>query len=71
MSTTNMIDMNGLEIEMGEEVNMPEPNKERGDSWSNEFTGSIIEVDEDADLITVSDQDGECHSVEPNRVELV
>jgi len=71
MTATRQIDMNGREIELGDEVMMPSPNESGTDSWNHDFVGTVIDSDEEYGIITVTDQDEDCFDIEPSRVEIV
>lgn len=61
-----LIDKNGKSISKGDTVNVPSPTEE--DNWNHEFTGHVEAFDED--YVVVMDGDGDCFSVEPERLEI-
>ena len=72
MTATQMIDKNGLDIEIDSNVSVPYPNELSNDTWLREFVGTVIDADdEDAGFISVVDKNGECFYIEPHRVEVV
>lgn len=71
MIATQMIDKNGMDIELGDNVSVPFPNELSNDTWNTEFVGEVIDFDESEDLVSVKDQEGECFYIAPNRVEVV
>ena len=64
-------DKNGMEIEVGNDVEVPESYANGTDSWNNEFVGMVIEMDSVEGVVTVRDQDGNCFDIDSNRVELL
>ena len=71
MTATQMIDKNGLDIEIDSNVSVPYPNELSNDTWLRAFVGTVIDADEDAGFISVVDKSGECFYIEPHRVEVV
>ena len=62
-------DKNGIELEEGMSVIMPEP--KGGDMWNfGDFTATILQIDIEDSTITVEDMDGDCWVVEGERVEI-
>ena len=62
-----MKDKNGVEIDIGDEVEVPEPNST--DMYNNEFVGRVSDFRND--MVTVEDQDGDCWDIEPERLEVI
>lgn len=60
------LDSKGIEIEIGDVVDVPEPNV--GDIHLFAFEGTVTNFD--GDLIVVNDQDDNYFSIEPERVTL-
>jgi hypothetical protein len=71
MMATQIIDKNGMDIKLGDEVSIPFPNKLSNDTWNTEFVGVVIDFDESEDLVSVKDQEGECFYIAPDRIEVV
>lgn len=63
-----LYDKNGIEIRLTAEVNVPEPNET--DIHQHEFTGSILQILENGNVIVV-DGDSDCFEIEANRLEIV
>jgi len=63
----NLTDNNGFEIELGDEVTIPEPNNTT-DYHKNSFVGTVVGLNEDTDMVLVKDQDDDCFEIEANRV---
>lgn len=61
-------DKNYSLIELGMYVEVPEPTKE--DNWNHSFVGSVLKIEED-NYIVVEDFDGDCFTVECERLEIV
>lgn len=61
-------DKNGIEIELGMDVLVPEGNDT--DIHTYEFLGAVDDFDEDNGLVTVSDQDGDFFEIEAHRLEV-
>ena len=62
-------DLNGDEILIGHQVNVPDPILMVGDLYNNEFTGTVVDFRDD--FIVVEDMDGDCFDIEPERVTIV
>lgn len=60
-------DKNGLLIAKGDVVLVPQPDEV--DSYSNEFMGTVVSID--GDFVTVEDNQGDCFSIEAERLEVV
>ena len=71
MTATQMIDKNGHNIEVGNEVVIPYPNEFSNDTWLNAFVGSIIDADELEGVISVVDKNGDSFDISPERVEII
>jgi hypothetical protein len=71
MKTMKLADKNGKPVEIGDEVQMPFPSEYGTDLWSHEFVGTIIDIDEELENITVIDQEDDCWDIDPIRVEIV
>lgn len=61
-------DKNYDEVYVGAEVDVPPPTQE--DQWNFNFTGTIIKLDKENGYVIVEDGDGDCWTVEVERVEL-
>lgn len=64
-------DKNGMEINLGDIVDVPEPYDNGSDLWGDGFDGDVIEMDSVEGIITVRDEDGHCFDIDSNRVELL
>ena len=62
-------DKNYEEVYVGAEVEVPTPTKE--DNWNFEFVGTIVKLDKENGYVIVEDQDGDCFTVEVERVEIL
>ena len=56
-------------LELGMFVEVPDPNVNE-DAWNHSFVGSILCIDLNG-YITVEDMDGDCFTVECERLEIV
>lgn len=65
-----LCDKNGIELDIGTDVEVPEPSQAFHDIHNHGFMGSIINFNEDEGTVCVSDQDGDCFDVEAERVEV-
>lgn len=63
-------DINGKIIEQGMNVLVPDADENLGDFWDNEFVGYVVSLDNFHNFVIVEDGDGDCFSVEPERVEI-
>ena len=63
-----VFDMNGVELYVGADVEMPTPNDE--DLWNYEFEG-VVTGTRGNGLVMVEDGDGDVWEVEPNRLTLL
>lgn len=63
-------DKNYLDVYIGAEVEVPSPSEELGDCWNFEFVGTIKKLDKTNGYVIVEDRDGDCFTVEVERVEL-
>lgn len=63
-----ILDINGNEIYVGADVDVPAPDK--NDLWNFEFTGTVIKLDNGQGNCVVEDMDGDCWDVEPERLKL-
>ena len=61
-----MKNKHGLEIEVGTEIIMPDP--EPNDIWQHSFTASVTDIISDKNII-VEDQDADMFEIDPNRIE--
>jgi hypothetical protein len=61
-------DKNYDEVYVGAEVDIPSPNSE--DNWNFEFTATVVKLDKVNGYVIVEDGDGDCWTVEVERVEL-
>ena len=50
-------DKNGVVIEMGMDIEIPEPTSR--DMWNFDFVGTVDSIDEETKLVTVVDGDGD------------
>lgn len=71
MNMTRLADKNGKTVEVGDMVRMPSPSEYGTDSWNNEFVGTVIDIDEETENVTVVDQEDDCFDVDPIRVEII
>jgi hypothetical protein len=62
------MDKNGDEIYVGASVNVDSPGP--NDSWNFDFEGTIIKFDSEDNFAIVEDLDGDCFSVEFEKLEL-
>jgi hypothetical protein len=62
------MDKNGDEIYVGASVNVDSPGP--NDSWNFDFEGTVIELNLEDAFAIVEDQDGDCFSVEFEKLEL-
>jgi hypothetical protein len=62
------MDKNGDEIYVGVPVNVDSPGP--NDSWNFDFEGTVIELNLEDSFAIVEDQDGNCFSVEFEKLEL-
>jgi len=62
------MDKNGDEIYVGAPVNVDPPGP--NDSWNFDFEGTIIKFDSEDNFAIVEDGDGDCFSVEFEKLEL-
>lgn len=64
-------DKNGIEIETGSDVLVPEPNDT--DIHNHEFQGVVksFRTTSNGTLVTVEDQAGDCFDIEPERLEVI
>lgn len=63
-------DKNYEDVYVGAEVQVPQPTKEFDDIWLFEFVGTIKALEENG-YVVVEDGDGDCFTIEVERVELV
>lgn len=62
-------DKNKVRIQIGDGVIVPDPDVD--DVWNNSFTGVVVGFNKDFTLVTVEDQEADCFSVEPNKLEVL
>ena len=60
---------NELELYVGVNVEVPPPNPD--DLWNFEFDGVVVSLDKNNQLAVVEDGDGNCWSVEFNRLKMI
>ena len=60
---------NEAELYVGVDVEVPPPNPD--DLWNFEFVGVVVSLDKNSQLAVVEDGDGDCWSVEFNRLKLL
>ena len=65
----SLFDKEGFVITLGDDAEMPEPNKTT-DSHQHSFIGTVVGINEETELVAVEDQDGDCFEIEPNRISL-
>jgi hypothetical protein len=63
-----VIDKNGVELELDDEVRVPSPDLRLGDLHNNEFTGTVVGISESDNLVTVLDQEDNGFDIEADRV---
>jgi hypothetical protein len=65
-----MKDKNGIELDYGYTVSVPEP--KANDMWQHSFSGSVHDfrpsTGTNSDLVTVIDDVGDCWDIEPERL---
>jgi hypothetical protein len=61
-------DKNYNDVYVGAEVDIESPNGD--DSWQHEFTATVVKLDKVNGYVIVEDRDGDCWTVEVERVEL-
>ena len=64
-----LLDKNFEELYVGADVEVPTPTSE--DNWNFEFQGTIIKLDTNDGYVIVEDMDGDCFTVEAERVEIL
>jgi hypothetical protein len=64
-----LLDKNGIEVYVGVDVEVPAPTN--NDQWNFDFVGVVIEIDKDNGYAVVEDCDGDCWSVEIERLEIL
>ena len=55
-------------IDIGESVVVPEPNE--SDLHNHSFVGTVIDIDDDAQMVSIEDQDGQIFDIELYRIRL-
>jgi hypothetical protein len=64
-----VVDCRRIALEVGDDVNVPDPKVKYEDAWQHSFAGHIEAIK--GTWLVVQDQDGDCWSIEPHRVEKV
>lgn len=65
----SVLDKNGREVSVGDEVDVDEPGS--SDMHQHSFRGMVIDVNHEQGYVSVSDQDDDCFDVDGTSVTLI